>query len=110
MRQAAILYKGTEAGVLQQNDDGSFTFRYLDRWLADPNNPPISLTLPRSQQEYHSPYLFPFFYNMIPEGTNRQAVCKAERLDTDDYFGILMATARYDTIGVITVKKLKASV
>ena len=110
MRKAAILYKGIEAGMLQQNDDGSFTFRYLDNWLADPDNPPISLTLPRSQQEYHSPYLFPFFYNMIPEGTNRQAVCKAERLDADDYFGILMATARYDTIGAITVKKLKASV
>lgn len=110
MRQAAILYKGKEAGVLQQNDDGSFTFRYLDNWLADPNNPPISLTLPLSQQEYQSPYLFPFFYNMIPEGTNRQTVCKAERLDTDDYFGILMATARYDTVGAITVKKLKASV
>lgn len=110
MRQAAILYKGTEAGVLQQHDDGSFTFHYLDSWLADPNSPPVSLTLPRSQQEYHSPYLFPIFYNMIPEGTNRLAVCKAERLDTDDYFGILMATARYDTVGAITVKKLKASV
>ena len=110
MRQAAILYKGTEAGMLQQNDDGSFTFRYLDSWLADPDSPPISLTLPRSQQEHLSPYLFPFFYNMIPEGTNRQAVCQAERLDTDDYFGILMTTARYDTIGAITVKKLKASV
>ncbi|WP_416441257.1 HipA N-terminal domain-containing protein [Leeuwenhoekiella sp. A16] len=110
MRQAAILYKGTEAGVLQQHDDSSFTFRYLDCWLADVDNVSISLTLPRSQQEYHSQYLFPFFYNMIPEGTNRQKVCQAERLDTDDYFGILMATARYDTIGAITVKKLKASI
>ena len=110
MRQAAILYKEIEAGVLQQHDDGSFTFRYLDSWLTDPDNPPISLTLPRSQQEYHSLYLFPFFYNMIPEGTNRQTVCQAERLDADDYFGILMATARYDTVGAITVKKLKASV
>ncbi len=47
---------------------------------------------------------------MIPEGANQQAVCKAERLDTDDYFGILMATACYDTVGAVTVKKLKASV
>ena len=109
MRQAVILYKGKEAGVLQQNDDGSFTFRYLDNWLADSNNSPISLTLPLSQQEYQSRYLFPFFYNMIPEGANRQAVCRAERLDTDDYFGILMATARYDTVGAITVKKLKTA-
>lgn len=107
MRQATIYYKGKEAGILKQHDDGSFTFRYLEAWLADPKNPSISLTLPRSQWEYHSEYLFPFFYNMLPEGTNRQAVCKAMRLDPDDYFGILMTTARYDTVGAITVKKTK---
>lgn len=107
MRQANIFYKGEEAGILEQHDDGSFTFRYLKAWLADPANPSISLTLPRSQPEYHAEYLFPFFYNMLPEGTNRLSVCKANRLDTDDYFGILMATARYDTVGAVTVKKNK---
>lgn len=109
MRQATILYKGKEAGLLEQNDDGSFTFRYFNSWLSDPANPSISLTLPRSQREYHADYLFPFFYNMLPEGTNRQTVCKANRLDSDDYFGILMTTARYDTVGAITVKKNKKS-
>ncbi|WPY99839.1 HipA N-terminal domain-containing protein [Christiangramia sp. OXR-203] len=110
MRQAAIYYKGEKAGILKQHDDGSFTFRYLEMWLSDPQNPSISLTLPRSQPVYHSKYLFPFFYNMLPEGTNRQKVCKAKRLDTDDYFGILMTTARYDTVGAITVEKIKESV
>lgn len=107
MRQATILYKGKEAGILEQHDDGSFTFRYLETWLADPANPSISLTLPRSQSEHKSEYLFPFFHNMLPEGTNRQIVCKAHRLDSDDYFGILMTTARYDTVGAVTVKKNK---
>lgn len=107
MRQATICYKGKEAGILKQHDDGSFTFRYLESWLADPENPSISLTLPRSKPEYNANYLFPFFYNMLPEGTNRQTVCKANRLDYDDYFGILMTTARYDTVGAITVKKNK---
>lgn len=106
MRQATIFYKGKEAGILEQEDDGSFTFRYLEAWLADPENPSISLTLPRTKPEHNSKYLFPFFYNMLPEGTNRQIVCKANRLDSDDYFGILITTARYDTIGAITVKKI----
>lgn len=106
MRLAKILYKGKEAGILEQHNDGSFSFRYLDTWLAEPANPSISLTLPRSQTEYHSAYLFPFFYNMLPEGTNRQIVCKANRLDSDDYFGILMTTARYDTVGAVTVNKI----
>lgn len=107
MRQATIFYKGKEAGILEQHDNGSFTFHYLEAWLADPENPSISLTLPRSQPEHHAEYLFPFFYNMLPEGTNKQIVCQANRLDADDYFGILMTTARYDTIGAITVKKNK---
>lgn len=106
MRQASIFYKGKEAGILKQYDDGSFIFRYLEAWLADPENPSISLTLPRSQREFQAEYLFPFFYNMLSEGTNRQIVCKANRLDSDDYFGILMATARYDTVGAVTVKKI----
>ncbi|MUP46482.1 phosphatidylinositol kinase [Gramella sp. BOM4] len=104
MRQAKILYKGKEAGILEQHNDGSFSFRYLDSWLANSENPSISLTLPRSQTEYHSDYLFPFFYNMLPEGTNRQIVIRANRLDSNDHFGILMTTARYDTVGAVTVK------
>jgi len=108
MRQARIFYKGKEAGTLRQHDDGSFSFLYLDTWLADPANPSVSLTLPRSKTEYHSDYLFPFFYNMLPEGTNRQIVCKANRLDSNDYFGILMTTAQYDTVGAVTIKKIKS--
>lgn len=107
MRQATIFYKEKKAGTLTQHDDGSFSFRYLDDWLADPKNPSISLTLPRSTPEYHSDYLFPFFYNMLPEGTNRQIVCKTNRLDSDDYFGILLNTARFDTVGAVTVRKIK---
>lgn len=107
MRQATVLYKGEEAGILEQHDDGSFTFRYLDAWLANSKNPPISLTLPRSQPEYNSKYLFPFFYHMLPEGINREVVCKANRLDSDDDFGILLTTAWFDTIGAVTVKKIE---
>lgn len=107
MRKAAILYKGKKAGILTQHDDGSFTYRYVDSWMADPTNPPISLTLPKTQQEFNFPYLFPFFYNMLPEGANKQTVCSAMRIDPDDYFGILMTTARNDTIGAITVEKIK---
>lgn len=105
MREATVFYKGEKAGILKQHDDGSFTFRYSEEWLADPGNPSISLTMPRTHQEYHAEFLFPFFYNMLPEGTNRQIVCKTNRLDPDDYFGILLNTAQYDTVGAVTIKK-----
>ncbi len=107
MRKAKILYKNQEAGVLIQHDEGSFTFSYNDLWMSDKTKPAISLTLPKSQQEYHSEFLFPFFYNMLPEGTNKQIVCKLNRLDTDDYFGLLLTTAMNDTIGAIKVIKIE---
>ncbi len=105
MRSAKILYKDDAAGMLIQHDDGSFTFSYDKSWMENPKKPGISLTLPKSQQVYHSKFLFPFFYNMLPEGTNKQVVCQYNRIDHDDYFGILMVVAKNDTIGAIRVIK-----
>ncbi len=105
MRKAKILFKDEEAGVLTQHDDGSFTFSYNDAWMADHNKPDISLTLPKIGQKFHSKYLFPFFYNMLPEGSNKEVVCKLNRIDPTDYFGLLITTAKYDSIGAVRVLK-----
>jgi HipA-like protein len=107
MRKARILFKNEEAGMLSQHDNGSFTFKYDDSWLSNKTKPAIGLTLPKSQQEYHSEFLFPFFYNMLPEGSNRQIVCRLNRLDTNDDFGILLTTAKNDNIGAIRVVKIE---
>lgn len=106
MRQAEILYKGQSAGRLIQDDQGAFTFLYHDHWLADTFKPAISLTLPKTVKTYHSGHLFPVFFNMLPEGYNKQVVCKLLRIDEADYFGLLLNTARYDTIGAVTVQKI----
>ena len=106
MRQAEIHFKGEKAGLLTQLDNGHFVYKYDDIWMADTSKPPISLTLPKSNTKYESDYLFPFFYNMLPEGTNKQVVCKHMRIDNNDYFSLLLITARYDTIGAVTIKKI----
>lgn len=107
MRSAKILFKNEEAGILTQHDDGSFLFGYHDNWVEDNNKPSISLTLPKRDQEFHSKFLFPFFYNMLPEGSNKQVVCKLNRIDQEDYFGLLMTTAKNDTIGAVRVIKIE---
>jgi len=106
MRKAKILFKDNEAGVLTQYDDGSFSFCYNDSWMADSNKPEISLSFPKNKQEYRSEFIFPFFYNMLPEGTNKQVVCKLNKIDQTDYFGLLMTTAKNDSIGAIRVVKI----
>lgn len=106
MRIVEVFYKDEVSGTLSQLDDGSFVFRYTDQWFETDNKPAISLTLPKNQQEYCSEHLFPFFYNMLPEGTNKQVVCFEMRIDTNDVFGLLLTTAKYDTIGAITIRKV----
>lgn len=107
MRKAKILYKDEEAGVLTQHDDGSFTFRYHSSWLEDSKRPAISLTFPKNEQAYHSKFLFSFFYNLLPEGSNKEVVCKYHRIDPNDTFGLLMTTAKNDPIGAVRVVKIE---
>ncbi len=106
MRQASIVFKGQQAGILAQLDEGSFTFQYDPSWVHDWSKPPISLTLPKTEKLYHAAFLFPFFYNMLPEGTNKQAVCRLNRIDRDDHFGLLMVIAKNDTIGAVRVLEI----
>ena len=106
MRKARVLYKNEEAGLLTQLDDGSFEFSYHRAWFAF-DNPSISLTLPNRIEPYRSPNLFPFFYNMLPEGTNKQSVCFQMRIDESDSFGLLLTTAKYDTIGAVRIEKIE---
>lgn len=106
MRKAKVLFRDEEAGVLTQHDDGSFTFSYNDTWLTDSNKPCISLTFPKNDKKFHSKFLFPFFYNMLPEGSNKQAVCMLNKIDQSDYFGLLMTTAKYDSIGAVRIIKI----
>jgi serine/threonine-protein kinase HipA len=107
MRKALVKYKNQPAAELQQLNDGTFVFRYLDNWYNNERNPAVSLTLPKKQQEYTSPFLFSFFFNMLPEGSNKQSVCFQNRIDETDHFGLLLTTAETDTIGAVTVEKIE---
>ena len=108
MRKASIYAKGIPAGVLEETPDKEYVFRYDDSYFADSSKPGISLTLPKTQQEYRSPYLFPFFFNMLSEGSNRIAQARLLRIDEKDHFGILLATAQNDVTGAITVKPVQS--
>lgn len=103
-----IYRNGTLAGTLTEENRQHFVFRYDDNYLNDSTHPAISLTLPKTQKEYSSEFLFPFFFNMLSEGVNRKLQSTQLRIDEEDNFGLLMATAQYDTIGAVTVKPIAA--
>ncbi|MEI8053873.1 MAG: HipA N-terminal domain-containing protein [Bacteroidota bacterium] len=106
MRKAAIYRNGVLAGILTEVDRQHFVFKYDDTYFQEAIQPAISLTLPKNQKEYNSEFLFPFFFNMLSEGVNRKLQCTQLRIDEEDNFGLLLATAQFDTIGAITVKPM----
>lgn len=106
MRQAEIYSNGVLAGVLAETDDGQYRFRYDDAFLADGSQTAIALSFPKSGKEFVSETLFPFFCNMLAEGANRAYQSRTLKVDDEDAFGLLLATAHTDTIGAITVREI----
>ena len=106
MRAIEIYRNGTLAGTLTEENRQYFVFRYDDNYFNDASKPAISLTLPKTQKDYKSEFLFPFFRNMIAEGENKKTQSRLLKIDENDQFGLLMSTATADTIGNITVRKL----
>ena len=104
MKKAEVFNNGIFAGVLIEEGLHHYVFRYDDVYFANPDNPAISLTLPKSRQEYLSEFLFPFFCNMVAEGTNLAIQGRYLKIDERDILGLLGATAGAGTIGAVTIK------
>jgi len=106
MKKSEVYRNGILAGVLIQEKKDSYIFRYDDFYYNNPDKPAISLTLPKNNMEYYSKNLFPFFFNMLSEGINKRLQCRQLKIDKNDYFSLLLATAQHDTVGVITIVKI----
>ncbi len=107
MKKLAIYRNKEYAGILTEESRDRYVFLYDGAYYADTTKPAISLTFPKVKQEYISPVLFPFFFNMLSEGVNRQLQNRLLKIDESDHFSLLSATAKYDTIGAVTVKPIE---
>lgn len=104
MKEAIVYINREPAGGLKLTDERKYIFRYDDSYFTNTKKPAISFTLPKTQQEFQSNILFPFFFNMLAEGVNKRLQCRQLQIDENDYFSLLLATAGVDTIGAVTVK------
>ncbi len=106
MRALNVYMNDSKAGVLTEAYPGKgYSFCYDENYLSS-EQPPISVTLPKRREKYESEYLFPFFTNMLPEGANRRVICRALKIDENDFFGLLTAMADKDFIGAVEVRKI----
>ncbi len=100
-----IVYINNEAAGTIFRDGQEFIFRYNDEYYNNPQKKAISVSLPKTQQEFCSRELFPFFFNMLSEGVNHKLQCRHLHIDENDYFSLLLATGANETIGAVSVKQ-----
>jgi HipA-like protein len=105
--RGAVYNNNVLAGYLEKDSIGNYIFSYDDLYLANKENPPVSLTLPKMQKEYKSEKLFSFFYGLLSEGINKDIQCRLLKIDEKDDFTRLLRTAGDDTIGAITIKPVE---
>jgi serine/threonine-protein kinase HipA len=105
MMKGIVYCNGVRAGILEKDLSGGYIFTYDDSYLGNTDNPPISLTLPKTAKVHRSKVLFPFFYGLLSEGVNKEIQCRLLKIDEHDDFKRLLLTSGDDTIGAVTVKK-----
>jgi len=104
MRSLAVYVKNLEAGVLAKFRDGSYEFRYTDRYRRDALTPSVAFSLPKSRAVHRSKVLFPFFYGLLAEGAQKRDQCRSLRIDENDHFTRLAETCRAGVIGAVWVE------
>jgi serine/threonine-protein kinase HipA len=104
MRTAQVFYNGRLAGLLSKSGS-TYRFIYDKSYLAATGSRPVSLTLPLREAPYESDVLFPAFVNLLSEGANKAMQIRLQKIDENDYFGLLLATAGGDGIGPLTIKE-----
>ncbi len=99
MRRANVFVNGHLAGVLEEIKRGSrYRFVYLDNY----NGPPVSLTMPCSQQIWEYDRFPPFFEGLLPEGIQLDSLLRGAKIDRDDLFQQLLQVGA-DTVGNVTI-------
>ena len=102
LRTGRVNYQGRFAGLLSETSAG-YRFAYDPNYLQN-GGKPVSVSLPLRSEPYESAKLFSFFEGLLPEGWYLDIVQSAEKIDSNDFFGVLLATTG-DTIGAVTIEK-----
>lgn len=104
MKKAKVYMYDRLAGMLTEDENG-FHFEYDQNYLQNKSAESISLTLPLTENKYHSNTLFPFFDGLIPEGWLLDIAQKNWKLNPRDRMEILLKTCQ-DCIGAVSIEEI----
>ena len=102
MRQGKVYVNRVYAGALTETDEGRYLFAYDPAYISC-SSVPVCLAMPVREAPYEASTLFPFFCNLLSEGSNRSFKSRVNGVDPEDDFGLLLKTTSYDTIGSVTI-------
>ena len=100
-KKAFVYLRERKAGHIEKTDRG-YRFFYFPEYLSLQDAQPVSLTLPLTDEPYESEKLFPFFLGLIPEGWLLDLTSRTLKIDPENPFNILLATAG-DCIGAVKI-------
>lgn len=102
-RSGKVYHKNTYCGNIYEDESG-YHFKYEQEYLQSDVAQALSLTLPLSENPYHSNTLFAFFDGLIPEGWLLNIAELNWKLNYHDRMGLLLTCCK-DCIGAVSVIK-----
>lgn len=91
MARLSVYLCNVYAGVLSCDKQQRFSFQYDRQWIAKKDVPPLSLSLPLREDAYPDEKARPFFTNLLPESTVREAVARKLGISPRNEFALLNA-------------------
>lgn len=107
MRKGIVKYNNLVAGILTEEDSGTYLFQYDKEYVALYPNQFICFEMPVTTRPYRSKRLFPFFDGLIPEGWLLNIAAESWKINKNDRMGLLLACCQ-NAIGAVSVHAIKA--
>lgn len=100
----AVGFQGVEVGTLRRRtaNVSDIEFFYSKEWLGHPLRFPVSVLMPLSEASYGPDIVYPWFLNVLPEGSALTTVGAVLRVDEQDVVAMLEAMGA-DLPGALTM-------
>lgn len=99
LRRAKVLFKGQQAGTVEETESG-YRFTYDPDFIGAGHS--IAVSFPLQAAPFESLRLFPFFEGLLPEGWYKEIVCRTIKIDEEDNFGLLIRACK-DCVGAVSI-------
>lgn len=100
MSRLFVFYENEKIGVLERDQELTYSFEYTKEWIENKNNFPLSLILPVTDQKYGNKLTLSFFENLLPEGEVRESLEKSQHVHGEYDF---LAKYGQDCAGAIII-------